>query len=112
MLKKNSFGLTQIQKSLLLKIINSSIKKNHTFKVWIFGSRARGDYKKYSDIDLLLEVNPSFQKKYQQTIRNLLEDSVLPFKVDLLLPSEVYKPYRKVIEKEKKLLKERKCKCM
>ena len=30
------------------------IEKNNNIKIYIFGSRARGDYKEYSDIDLCI----------------------------------------------------------
>lgn len=45
---QNSFGLNDI---VLKQIIELAQKKNIT-KVILFGSRARGDFKKKSDIDL------------------------------------------------------------
>lgn len=56
--------------------------KSQIEKAAIFGSRATGNYKEYSDIDIVLygDIN-------QSSVNNLLtlfEDSSLPYKVDII----------------------------
>lgn len=63
-------------------------------KVWLFGSRARGDYKRYSDIDLLMDPDHEITSSRLSEIREALEESSLPFKVDLVRASELAEPYR------------------
>ena len=60
------------------------LKRNNIVRAGVFGSYARGDYKKNSDIDLLVEIN---DKKMSLLgfihIKNILEES-LGRKVDLV----------------------------
>jgi predicted nucleotidyltransferase len=46
------FGLSDHEYELLAQLAISPLQKCGA-KVWIFGSRARGDQRLYSDIDLL-----------------------------------------------------------
>lgn len=96
------FGLKQKEISLLRDIFKKSLPKNQKYKLWIFGSRARGEHKKYSDIDLILEGTSDTAIKH--AILGDLEESNLPYKVDLVLFSDIYPPYLEKIEKEKILL--------
>lgn len=58
----------------------------------LFGSRAMGSFSRGSDIDLALEGDSLDQGELSR-IASKLEDSRLPFKVDLLLTSiTTYKP--------------------
>ena len=52
-------------------------------KIYIFGSRARGDHTKFSDIDLgfLSEEDISYELSL---LREIIEDSYLPYKVDIV----------------------------
>lgn len=74
------FGLTQRQFQLM---INSITSFNEIEKVVIFGSRAKGNFKPASDVDLAV-----FGKKINRTTINrfssALDDLPLPFKFDVL----------------------------
>lgn len=69
---------------------NSDIKKIHSVlnlyqeieKAILFGSRAKGNYKPASDIDLTL-VGRNLNLTIQQKIENELDDLLLPYKFDL-----------------------------
>lgn len=51
-------------------------------RVWVYGSRAKGNYKIGSDIDLTLEGKGlSFSE--QMRLENELDDLLLPYKIDL-----------------------------
>lgn len=70
------------------KEIISILKKNKKIeKVVIYGSRAKGNYKEGSDIDLAL-----FGNLNQEDIIQLLhdfEESLIPYKIDLLVFSQL-----------------------
>jgi predicted nucleotidyltransferase len=51
-------------------------------KAILFGSRAKGNYKPASDIDLTL-VGDDLTLTIQQTIENELDDLLLPYKFDI-----------------------------
>ncbi len=61
-------------------------------EVWAFGSRARNDHKEFSDLDLLVIGMPS--TTLLNRIREQLEESSVPIKVDLVADSELAQAYR------------------
>jgi predicted nucleotidyltransferase len=69
-------------------------------KVWVFGSRARGDYTKFSDIDILYEFQIN-SKRSITAIKNNLEESRLSIKVDLVSINELADSYKSSVLKER-----------
>ena len=68
--------------------------KNLGCKVWIFGSRARGDYREYSDVDLLYLEDPAVDiSRAIRIIRDELADGTFPYRVDLVNLVEVADSY-------------------
>ena len=66
--------------------------------IYLFGSRARGDAKPYSDIDIAIDGNSTLSKRLSQ-VRFAIEESLIPYKVDLVDLSKA--PYLKeIIKKE------------
>ncbi len=62
----------------------NTVFKNHTSieKAILYGSRAKGNYKPYSDIDLTL-VGKNLTLSEQFSIETELDDLLLPYKIDL-----------------------------
>ena len=56
----------------------------------IYGSRARGDYKHGSDIDLNIQGTLSNSELVK--LENELDDLLLPYKIDLSMLSEIRNP--------------------
>jgi len=71
-----------------------TVLKNHQFveQVIIYGSRAKGNYKPYSDIDITL-VGPNIDLTLQNKIENDLDDLLLPYKFDVSV-------YYKILNKD------------
>ncbi len=89
------FGLTQSEIELLRSLALDPLKRQGA-RVWLFGSRARGDYKPFSDIDLLYEVPEGvlLPAGVLGRIEEELEDSNLPYKVDIVNLDEIASSYR------------------
>ncbi|MBE7710257.1 MAG: nucleotidyltransferase domain-containing protein [Cyanobacteria bacterium SIG32] len=65
-------------------------------RIYAFGSRVRGNYKKYSDLDLAIK----FKKSNEDTIlyiRNALEESSLPIRVDLVDLDDISESFKSSI---------------
>jgi predicted nucleotidyltransferase len=52
-------------------------------RVWLFGSRACGKAKKFSDIDLLVDAGQPLSLALLAELSNAFEESSLPYKVDI-----------------------------
>lgn len=78
-----------------LKEILNEIKRNlgHTKKpkVYIYGSRVKGGYRKYSDIDIVLRA-----VDYDRNSLDLIDFKNLdtPYKVDFVLEPDLFEGYR------------------
>ena len=57
---------------------------NNNFKVFLFGSRACGNEKKMSDIDIGILGNEKFPLQLKFEIQEAIEESIVPFKVDII----------------------------
>lgn len=72
-----------IRDSIIEDIVNIIKEYKEVTKAVIFGSRARGDYKKASDIDIAL-----FGEKLTHTINTKIfyriDELYMPYKVDLI----------------------------
>ncbi|MBP9709369.1 MAG: nucleotidyltransferase domain-containing protein [Oligoflexales bacterium] len=97
------FGLNTAAWTELEQLLLAPLKKAGA-KVWIFGSRARGDYKEYSDLDVLVEFSGDAPQGLLGSIRMDLEDSSLPIKVDIVERKNLAFSYTPQVEQEKILL--------
>lgn len=95
-----NFGLESRLWQIILDLAITPLKKMGA-KVYVFGSRARGDYKQFSDLDLLFERDPSIDLKLIAKIRSALEDSDLPIKIDLVDRQECAKSFLPKILRER-----------
>lgn len=57
----------------------------------IFGSRAKGNYRPGSDIDLCLEA-PGLSMRRRLELENRLDDLLLPWRIDLVVRHEIDNP--------------------
>lgn len=88
------FGLSE---KIYEQIIN--ILKKYNFIFLIFGSRARGDYKLNSDIDIAVIGNVDEKKEYE--IRNDFDMLDIPYTIDLVfIRNCIKKELKESIERE------------
>jgi predicted nucleotidyltransferase len=81
MIPENNCGLNQKIQQELCQVFNKYKKIN---KVILYGSRAKGNFKSGSDIDLTIE-SPSMTISELLQIENAIDDLLLPYKIDLSL---------------------------
>lgn len=92
------YGLTKKNFKTLIKIL--SLHKDEISEVKIFGSRARGDYKKTSDIDIAVK----FLRPIQGILAEDFEKSDFPYSVDIINLETAGEKLLKNIERDGKLL--------
>lgn len=90
------YGLSD---KIVKDIVN--IKQKYEVEVLIFGSRARGDYKTNSDIDIAIKTNVDKETKYK--IINDFDKLDIIYKIDLVFIQNINnKDFLKSILKEGK----------
>lgn len=96
------FGLSQSELALLNEILLVPLKKYHA-RIWIFGSRARGDHQKFSDVDVLysLPKGTTLPPGFLFTLKDDLVDSNLPYKVDVVCEEDLAEGYRDSVMKDR-----------
>jgi predicted nucleotidyltransferase len=97
------YGLTNEEFALLDALAIHRLKSNGA-TVWLFGSRSRGDHKKYSDIDLLYMTSTPLPRGLIFDITSDLEDSNLPYKVDLVNVQDLADSYKENVFRDRKAL--------
>lgn len=106
-MKAQDLGLNESSYKLMLSLLSKELATLSPLKVYVFGSRARGDFKKNSDLDLVVEIyNGTMSALDAEKLKGKFEDSNFPYKVDVVPSEKVFEAYRKQIESEKKLLLE------
>ncbi|MBO9665715.1 MAG: nucleotidyltransferase domain-containing protein [Bdellovibrio sp.] len=96
-------GLLPEQIDFIERTLQELLKNKRVINVSIFGSRVRGDYRQYSDLDLWIESTPELSRSEESTLRLRFEESDLPIKIDIVTPESCHADYRENIMSEKKL---------
>jgi predicted nucleotidyltransferase len=78
-----------------LKII-SEILKNYKNSTVIFGSRVKGSFKKFSDLDICLKTK-IFDADFE-FLQEKFDNSDLPFKVDIVVYDQLSDAFKKIID--------------
>ena len=78
--------------------IITSIFKPYNLDVYVFGSRAKENARKFSDIDLLIKSEISDSALAE--IKNKLEDSDIPIKCDVIVWDRIEDNFKKHIAKD------------
>ena len=72
-------------------------------EIWAYGSRVRGNNRRYSDLDLVTFLNPD-QRALAEDLREAFEESDLPIRVDLFLWDDLPDSFKTQISKEYSVL--------
>ncbi len=85
-----------------LNNIVEELKKSKPKSIILFGSRARGDFSKYSDIDIAVDIDLSFREK--RKLKEKIEAISGLYSVDLVFLNEAQNNFKEKILKEGKVL--------
>lgn len=96
------YGLSEAEVGYLYQIVVAPLKEAGA-SVFIFGSRARGQFQKFSDIDILVQINSDLSHLISE-ITERLENSNFPYKVDIVDSSALAPSYLKNVDLDKILL--------
>jgi predicted nucleotidyltransferase len=102
-----NFGLSIDQYKILESELINLLKNKISYKVFVFGSRAKGSERKYSDIDLWIESIPSLTTAEISDFLDSVEQSDLVIKVDLVTPESCLEQYKSRIMSEMVLVEAR-----
>ena len=98
-----TLGLSPADWQLIQKLAIVPIKQAGC-QVWAFGSRVKGTHKKFSDLDLCFERSTALRPGFLSDLRESLENSSLPVKIDLVDWSDMAVEYRDEIFSHRILL--------
>lgn len=68
-------------------------------EIWIFGSRATGSHKPFSDVDICVKSSAILPDHKMSELKHAFQESNLPFKVDLIDHYAISEDFRKLILK-------------
>lgn len=93
----NKYPLPEHYKTKMLEIIQLHLP---TAKIYLYGSRARNENRKGSDIDIALDTGNVIDIKIMWKIEEAIEDSTIPFFVDVIDLNNISSKFRERIEKD------------
>lgn len=67
---------------IIQNILENSLPPGST--VWVFGSRAKNHAKKFSDLDLAIDAKQPLSMQLMAQLAFTFEESLLPYKVDII----------------------------
>jgi uncharacterized protein len=79
----NKIALTDQQADEVCAILRSVLMQS-PLKAWVFGSRATGRARPYSDLDILISSPVPLDWRARADLRDAFEASNLPFRVDVV----------------------------
>src|SRR5579872_3121587 len=82
---------------LMLQKLISDYSKGYQVKVYLFGSRAKGKVHQASDVDIAILPLGSLPKDFFSVLKEKIEESAIPYKVDVIDLSQVDKKFREKI---------------
>jgi len=91
-----AIAMTSDQRETLVSLLSRHLPDT---EAWAYGSRAKGTARPASDLDMVVFAKPE-QARAVSNLRESLEESSLPFRVDLFVWNELPESFREHIERE------------
>lgn len=89
-----------------LNFIKETLKKyiqNPKAKFYIFGSRARGKFREYSDVDIAID-SPDLTPTIKSQLELEFENSTFPYEVDIVDLNNIKETFKTLIQEDLVLL--------
>jgi type I restriction enzyme S subunit len=90
-----SLALTPEQRAIVRDILQSHLPPSA--KIWVFGSRATGGAKPFSDLDLAIDAARPLTLDETASLRDAFSESDLPWKVDVVDTHTIDAGFRQII---------------
>lgn len=90
--------LTPEHREIVLDII--ALHLSPAAQVWVFGSRASGRARRYSDLDLAIDAGRRLTIDEMAILREAFEESDLPYRVDIVDRQALGAAFRRQIAAE------------
>ncbi|SNQ60102.1 type VII toxin-antitoxin system MntA family adenylyltransferase antitoxin [Candidatus Methanoperedens nitratireducens] len=103
-MKKKSESIYEKSLERLKSVVLDTLRGEDVMII-LFGSRARGDFDRRSDIDIGIVPKKKYDKKKLILLKEKLEDMNIPYKIDLVDISKVSEVFRDKVLKEGKIWK-------
>jgi predicted nucleotidyltransferase len=100
MIKNISSALLERVKSSVLEFL-----KDENITIILFGSRARGNFNRFSDIDIGIIPNDKLDNKKITLLKDSLENMNIPYTIDIVDLSKVSNAFKQKALKEKVIWK-------
>jgi len=95
------------RRELILKLARRLAEHPAVERIWLFGSRARGDHFERSDIDLTIEAPAINRAEWTKLHLDLEEEADTLLLIDFVLMDDLPESFRHRVHREGKLLYER-----
>src|SRR5438105_2602391 len=95
-------GLDERTKHIIIGVLSTLFPNA---KIYLFGSRARGDYSHSSDIDIAIDAGEELRRANVGEARDMLNESNIPHKIDVVDLHGISEEMRQNILKESLLWK-------
>ena len=92
------FGLDEKQFNFVKSMLKKHIPEPEA-KFYIFGSRAKGCSKKYSDVDIAIDL-PGFTSARKLELELDFENSLFPFEVDIIDLNNIKESFKNLIKND------------
>jgi len=97
-----AFEVSEQNKQKIIALISVIIPEA---KIYLFGSRARGKNAEWSDIDLALDIGHQIAQLSMIEVKDVLEATNLPYKVDVVDMYAISDEMKKLILKDRVIWK-------
>ena len=91
--------LSADHRRLALRILGANLPRN--IRVWLFGSRAAGRARRYSDLDLAIDAGRPLTLDETARLAEAFSDSDLPFRLDVVDWRAIEERFRQLIAGER-----------
>jgi len=102
MTRSARIDVTADHRRLLLEVLGANLPRHA--KAWVFGSRASGRARRYSDLDLAIDAGRRLTLDEMARLTEAFSDSDLPYRVDVVDWHGLDDRFRRLIAGERVLL--------
>ena len=96
------FGLEDRHLSFIKETLKKYIPDSNA-KFYIFGSRAKGTYREYSDVDIAIDC-PNLEADIKSKLELEFENSTFPYEVDVVDLNNIRENFKDLIQDDLVLL--------